>query len=1177
MRSQVLAWLGLCYALFCYTSSSAYTIPHGYLHIRQQKDTTTPVVVKPAADTTPVKTAKDTTKPAPVKEADTTKPTPVKDTATSQQDTTKPKTPAATQPKQDTGLILPPDEKTAKEEVNKFNLIGTIKDDAGTAIPGAMIKNKKTGAVAQSTPAGTYTIKAAINDTILVSAPTFAEQTIPVTKRGEINVQLSPVSAGKKVLNEVVVTALGIKKNPRSVGYAMSEVTGNSVQEAKEVNFVNALSGKVPGLQVNTNTGSMGGSSKITIRGVKSILGDNNAFFVVDGVPIMNTNTNQGGQLNGGGGYDYGSPLQDINPEDIDNISVLKGAAATALYGSRGANGVLLLSTKKRPDAEGGIGVTYSLNAQMDQVYVLPKYQNMYGGGGNGLFDTLYYNQHPEGFLNEQSATYDDNNGKGRYDLMPQYYEDQSWGPKLEGQIIRPYWSWGKNKNNPFFGQTTAWVAQPNNVKNFYKTGVTITNNIAMSGANDKGAFRLSYGNMDQKFVLPNSTLKRNNLSFNGNYKLTKGLTATAALNYSSLSAKGRPGTGFTGPNPTLQFTMYGQRQLELDKEKIYQYPDGSQMTWNRRAWNNDTMSSSNGPYWNRYMDYETDSRNRMFGYAGLDLDATKWLTLRGRVYMDDYNQLEEERTAKDYLVGGYIKRIRTSRELNYELTANAHKEFGKDFLLNATVGGNIMHRKWTTTGGSTNGGLITPGVYNLANSVSPATPIDDYFEKQINSVFATANLGYKNLLFLDLTGRSDWSSTLLKGNNQYFYPSASLSFVFSDLLKDWTWLSFGKIRGSVAAVGNDADPYRLYDTYQFVQPFGNNPINTFNPTKNNLDLKPERTSEFETGVELKFLDNRIGVDFTYYDKTTKDQLLPLQIPAATGYTSTFVNGGSVQNKGVEIGVNLNPIRLKNGFRWDINANLARNRNKLLNMNVAQYDLSLPMLTIGTDRRTQKVSVVAKVGEPLGTLMGTDYVYDANGNRIVDAATGYYKVSEIKPIGNAYPDYVGGITNSFSYKGIYLSALVDFQKGGNFFSYTNLYGEKSGLLESTVANNIRETGIVVPGVTEDGKPNEKVITAKDHFNFNGGNVISKANLYDASYIYLREVKIGYNLPEAWYKKIKAQAARLSFYGRNLWLIKSNAPNVDPSNILNSASNVQGIEGGALPSLRSLGVNLNVSF
>lgn len=1148
MRSQVLAWSGLCYAFFC-SVSSAYAKPDRHL-TAMQADTSVPVVIKPAADSS--NPTKDTTLPA--------------------QDTTK----KTVKPKEDTALILPPDPATAKSEANKFSVTGVVKDDKGTPIPGAIIRNKTAKINAQSDPTGNYSIKAQVGDTLLVTAPTYSEQTYNITKRGATNFTLTTANASKKVLNEVVVTALGIKKNPRSVGYAINEVSGNAVQEAKEVNFVNALAGKIPGVQISTNTGSMGGASKITIRGVKSILGDNNAFFVLDGVPMLNSVTNDPGQQNGGGGYDYGSPMQDINPEDIENISVLKGAAATALYGSRGSNGVLLITTKKRPDSERGLGVTYSLNAQIDQVAVLPKYQNMYGGGNAGKFDTLYYNQHPEAFLNEQAATYDDNNGKGRYDLLPQYAVDESWGPKLDGRLVRHYWSWDKNKNNPYFGQTAPWSANPNNVKDFYKTGFTLTNNIALAGSNDKGSFRLSYGNMDQTFVLPNATNKRNNLSINGNYEVSKGIRAVASVNYSSLNVKGRPGTGFTGPNPTLQFTMYGQRQLDLDMEKRYKYDDGSQITWNRKAWDNPGISSSNGPYWNRYMDYETDSRNRIYGYAGVDIEANKWLSFTGRVFMDDYNTLEEERTAKDYLVGGYIKRVRTTREMNYQVTADIRKSISPDFQLNASVGGNVMHRKWTVTGGSTVGGLITKDVYNLANSIQTAAPIDQYFEKQINSVFATANLGYKNFLFLDLTGRSDWSSTLVKGNNQYFYPSSSLSFVFSDLLKSWKWLSYGKLRASVAAVGNDASsPYQIYNTYDFVPPFGTNPISQFTATLYNQNLKPERTTEVETGTELKFLDNRVGIDFTYYRRVTKDQIITLALPAATGFTGAVVNGGSVENKGIEVGINLNPIRLKNGFRWDISANVARNRNKVLNLYIDQYKTSLDYLTIGTDRRTQKVSVVGQVGEPLGTIRGTDYTY-LNGQKVVDDK-GRYVPSEIKPIGNAYPDYVGGITNSFTFKGVYLSALVDFQHGGDFFSYTNLYGNKSGLLETTVENGIRENGIIVPGVTADGHTNNTKITAQDHFNYNGGNVISKANLYDASYIYLREAKIGYNLPETWYKKIGAQSVRVSLYGRNLWLIKSNAPNVDPSNILNSASNVQGIEGGALPSLRSYGFNLNVSF
>jgi TonB-linked SusC/RagA family outer membrane protein len=1214
MRSHVLiTWLWLCFAVFCSsgpTKASANVnrpfLTTAFQAVQQQKDTTvkpsaSPVVItpsgsKPATDTnkpataTPVtitpnnnnqakdSTRKDTTTPAaavitPNNQAsdstrkDTTKPATT--AAAAAQDTTK-------KPGNDSTLILPSDSNTLKKEVGQFSVRGVVKQNGGTPIPGAQVLNLNTKQGVAADVNGTFSIKASQGDTIKISAPTFGDQSIPVTGRDSLPVTLGPASAGKKQLQEVVVTALGIERNTRAVGYAIENVGGSAVQEAKEVNFVNALQGKVPGLQIAGNVGSMGGSTKISMRGPKSILGDNNAFIVVDGTPFINNNTNQAGQLNGGGGYDYGSSMQDINPDDIDDITVLKGAAATALYGSRGANGVLLITTKKRPDVSGGIGVSYSLNAQMDQVSYLPKYQNLYGGGSGGKFDRIYFNENPEAFIDEASATYDDNDGKGRYDLMPRYYDDQSWGPKLEGQLVRPYYSWDKDKNNPFFGKTTPWVAHPNNVRDFYRTGYTLTNTIAVAGTNDKGYFRLSYGNMNQSFILPNASQSRNNLSFNGGLELDKKLKASASINYTDYNAKGRPGTGFTGPNPTLQFTMYGQRQLDIEQQKNYKYADGSQITWNRRAWNDPSPLSSNGPYWNRYMDYETDSRTRIYGNAGLDYEATKWLTFSGRVFMDSYNALQEERTAKDYFVGGYIKRVPSSREMNYQVTANMKFDLTKDLKLNGLVGGNIMKRQYQVTGGSTNGGLALPLVYNLGNSVTTASPIDEFYEKQINSGFATAELGYRNYLFLNLAGRVDQSSTLPKKNNPYFYPAASLSFVFSDLLKEWKWLSFGKARLSVAAVGNDTDPYNVVDNYIFGLPFGSLPQTTSNTKKFNIELKPERSTEYEAGISLKFLQERIGIDFTYYDRKTTDQILPLALSPATGYTSAVVNGGSVQNRGIEASLQLNPLRLRNGFRWDIVANIARNRNKVLNMNIPLYNTSLTQQNIGTDRRTNLVSVVGIVGQPLGILTGTDYVYNENGERIVDA-NGNYKISAVHPIGNAYPDFTGGVTNTFSFKGFSLSALVDFQKGGNFFSYTNMYGKISGLLDITAANNVRETGIIAKGVKEDGTPNDKVLDANTYFVNNENKTLSKANLYDASYVYLREVKLDYAFPEAVYKFLHAQGARIGFYGRNLWLLHRNAPNVDPSNIINSTSNIVGIEGGALPSLRSFGVNLNVTF
>jgi len=1171
MKSHVLAGLGLCCLFYCTTGKA-------------QSDTTAPVRKDSTVqqDTTKKDTTirKDTTGGQPANSGvilpDSTKKTQTDTSGKAAQDTSGARRDTSRKPAQDTALIVPGGNATSTSQSTgpKFAVQGQVQDTANTPIPGAKVLNKNTGQAVMSDPTGKFTIQAANNDVIVVSAVSYGEQSIPVKGQEPINVSLKAAASGQKQLSEVVVTALGIRKNSRAVGYALQEVGGNAVQEAKEVNFVNALSGKVAGLQVSTNTGSMGGSTKMTIRGNKSILGDNNAFIVVDGVPIINNVLNEPGQQNGGGGYDYGSPIQDINPEDIENISVLKGAAATALYGSRGSNGVLLITTKKKPDTDKGLGITYSLNAQIDQVYKLPNYQNQYGGGYTG-FDTLYYNQHPEAFLNEQAASYDDNNGKGRYDLMPQFYADESWGPRLDGRQVRHYWSFDKDKGNPDFGKTAPWAPQPNNVRDFYKTGTTLTNNIAVAGNSDKGSIRFSYGNTKQTFVLPNASLNRNNVSVNGNYQLAKNLNAVASVNYSILQAKGRPGTGFTGPNPTLQFTMFGQRQLDMNRAKNYVYPDGSQITWNRTTWDDATVKFSNGPYWNSYRDYENDSRNRLFGQVGLDYTVLSWLTLSGRVFMDQYNMQAEERMSQQpNITGSYIKRIRDSREMNYQFTADINKKFG-DLTLDATLGGNILHRKATTTGGSTVGGLIIPGVYNLNNSIQTAQPIDQYYEKQINSAFATATLGYKNYLFLDLTGRSDWSSTINVKNNPYIYPSASLSLVFSDLLK-WKWMDFGKIRGSLAAVGSDTDPFQVYDTYAFIPPFGSNPVTQFSSVKNNLNLKPERTNEYEFGTEMRFLDSRVGFDVTYYNRKTKDQIISMPVPTATGFSFLVVNGGSVQNQGFEVGLNLNPIRLKGGFRWDINANFARNRNKLLDMNIDQFDTQLDQLTLATDRRTRKVSIAAIVGSALGTIMGTDYVYDEQGRKKV-TAQGFYQASGIKAIGNANPDYVGGVTNSFSFKGIYLSALVDFQHGGDFFSYTNLYGKKSGLLDVTAENGIRENGIIVPGVMDDGKENTVKISAKDHFSQNFGNVISKADLYDASYIYLREVKLGYNFPESWYKKIGAQAARISLYGRNLWLIHSNAPNVDPSNITNSASNVQGIEGGALPSLRSYGVNLNVSF
>ncbi|RXK85922.1 SusC/RagA family TonB-linked outer membrane protein [Filimonas effusa] len=1128
--------------------------------------------------------AKDTTKPvtpahdsvaAPVP-ADTVA-APVKDSAPT---TTpgKPDSAATAAARPDTATTAPPVDSSAVRDT--VFLTGKVIDMSGKPVSFATIAFAS-GATYNGGEDGSFRIPFKTGATVKFSAVGYSDKDVVlVSATKPLDVQLSAKSG--RQLQEVKVTALGVSKKGRAVGYAIQEVKGEAVQVAKEQNFVNALQGKLAGVQINGNSGSMGGSSKVVIRGAKSITGNNNALFVVDGIFMGNNNPSASyNQQIGGGGYDYGSPIQDINPDDIEQISVLKGAAATALYGSRGSNGVVLVTTKKGT-VSGKLGITYSINAQTDKVYVLPKYQNRYGAGGANTtdpnfvgsgFDTLWYNKNPEQFLSEGAATYSDP-VLGRYDLMPQFAVDESWGPALNGQIVRPYYSFDRNKNNPFFGQTTTWSPQPDNLKDFYRTGLTLTNSISISGGSDKGTFRLSYSNLSQRFMVPEAKLQRNNIGFNGTYKVTDEITAVASANYSYQDARGRPGTGFSGTNFTQYFTMYGQRQLELDKLRFYQFADGSQVSWNRKSFADPTPTSATSPYWAVNKNYQTDNRDRLFGLAGFEVKATDWLNFSAKVFMDQFSTTMEERLPKDYQTGGYNRTDRTFRELNYLVMANAKKDLSRKISLNASAGANLMQQRDEINTGSFTG-LIVRDVYNYRNALGRVTYTPFLYKKEIQSVFGDAVFGYDNTVFLEITGRNDWSSTLGPGNNSYFYPSASLSAVFSDWLK-WKWLSFGKARASVAQIGSDTDPYRIYPAFNVPGMFGSDPTIGKDAALANPGLKPERSTETEAGLELKFLNNRIGLDITVYNRITNDLIVPLQVSQTSGYSSYFANIGKSRTRGLELEFSATPLELKNGFTWNIGANFAMNRSRLLELNFPNNP-GVDRYVVGTERRRNSVSAVAIVGQPLFMLTGTDYIYDNYGNKVVDE-TGHYLASDAtKVLGTTQPDFVGGISNSFSFKGISLSALLDFQKGGSFFSYTNMYGKASGILYETAADNIRETGVIAPGVTEGGATNTVRISAADHFKNNFGLKANAADVYDAGFLYLREVRLGYELPEKWANVIKARNARLTFYGRNLWLIHSNAPNVDPSNIINSDSNIQGLEGGALPSVRSFGLNLTVGF
>lgn len=1058
---------------------------------------------------------------------------------------------------------------------------GKVLDDAKVGIPGASVVLKGTTTGTNTNAEGDFSLSIPTGQqTLTISSIGFTTKDVNVTASAS-NLTIS-LAADTKNLSEVVVTALGVQKSTRNVGYSVQQIDGSGIQEAREVNYINSLQGKLAGVQIGGNSGSMGGSSKVTIRGIKSISGNNNALFIVDGVPMANMNMNAmattGGQGTGGGGYDYGNPAQLINPNDVENISVLKGAAATALYGSRGQNGVIYITTKSGKGS-GNLSLNYDFNMQFDQVSYLPKFQNVYGGGGSTNFTKLYVNQNPSGFL-PGGGTYDDNDGKGKYDLIPDYGTDESWGPKMEGQLVRHYWSWDQDRNNPNFGISAPWSPHPNNAKDFFKTGLTFSNNLSVASSSDKGSNRFSVGQTKQNFIYPGSSLKRLFMSLNTTYKFTDKFTFSGGINFVNDNSKGRPGTGFMGNNPMLFYVMYGQRQIDDAYLKNYKYEDGTEQSWNRTAWNIQKPAFSQNPYWNQYENYNTDQNTRYFGNAGLTYKFADWISADVRVFSDYLNHLDEVRSAKGFFVGSYAKRAIFNNENNFQTTVNINKNLSEKVSFEAVVGGNILKIKSNIENGTTNGGLQTPLVYVLQNSISPATVSTTFANKQINSLFGSVTFGYNKLLFLTATGRNDWASTLKQtGNFSYFYPSVAGSFIFSDLIQTTKWLTLGKARLSYARVGNDADPYSVSRYYDIVTQFGTYPMQSTPDRLHNAILKPELSSEVEGGVDLKFFGEVLGLNFTYYDRRTKNQIWNVQIPAESGFSSKIVNGGTVQNKGIELSLNIMPIQTKN-FSWRASLNFSKNKNKVLNLNSSDASIAgINRFTIGTERRTGRVSMVAEKGYSLGTMLGTDFVYDKNGNKVV-LANGTYAVTAAPVIiGDANPDFIGGFNNTFSYKHLYLSALIDFQKGGDFFSYTNLYGNKSGMFYETAIGDIREKGLIVPGVKEgtEGTPNDVYVAARTHFNADGGNRISKANLYDGSYIYLREVRLGWQVPDVFAKKIKMQALRVTLTGRNLWLMKSNAPNVDPANITNSIGNQIGFEGGALPPVRSYGVNLNFTF
>jgi TonB-linked SusC/RagA family outer membrane protein len=1039
---------------------------------------------------------------------------------------------------------------------------GKVTDEAnGIGIPGVSVLVKGTNAGATTQSDGTYTINMPANGTTLIFKYLgYTTREVEIAGKNEVSIALSTSAAE---LEGVVVTALGIKRSEKSIGYATQQIDGDNLTLTKETNIIGALAGKVAGAQVTGSSGaSLGGTQKIKIRGVNSVTGGGQPLIVVDGTPIANTNFS-GSNSNG---VDYGNVGQDINPEDVENVSVLKGPAASALYGLRGQYGVILITTKK--GAKGTKRVDVSLNSafSIENVANFMPLQNIYGVGNNQTFLT---------FSNGEKYV----NGN-----------DESWGPKMDGTPVRMFYSF--YPQDPEFGKLTPFVPHPNNIKDFFETGFNANNGVTVSGSNDNSAFRLSYTNAYVNGTYPNSWLKRNNLGLSSSFNITDKLTAGANVNYANNSAQ-RPVQGYQG-----SFTgavQWFQRNIDINRLKNYKYSDGTILNWNvNPSTSGATLgtivtnkpSDWNNPYYDAYENLNLDDRDRLFGDVNLAYQVLPELKLSAFVRTDRYVQNINRRNAlggrldESFSTGKY-----QNTETNYEFLAQYNKKWN-EFDLNVNAGANLLNQNFNYVTSATSGGLSSPAFYSIEASIDRPLSFSYLREKEVRSVYAMASLGYKDTYFIDASVRNDISSALPTNNNSYWYPSVSGSFVFSNLLQSKT-LSFGKLRASYAIAGSDLDPYETIINYTTgtVYKGATNTVTTgFVPDKlKNPNIKPSFAHSFEAGFDLRFLKNRVGLDFTYYKQRNKDQIINLTVSGASGFSGTVVNAGDIQNQGIELSLTGKPLVAKN-FEWNTTINFARNKNKIneLYPGISVYQLDNNVYS------SQTVFLNATEGKSFGTLVGPGYLRDANGNIVIGADN--LPVQQLnKDFGSVVPKFTGGFINNFRVWKFDLNAMIDFQSGGQFFSWSKMLAVKSGqAAETAVLNangvNVREPlanggGVLVSGVSQTtGLPVANYVDARTYFRNKIATQIYEEWLYDASYVKLREVSLGYTFDQTLLKKMPFKSVRIAAIARNPVMIWQKAPKgLDPSELSAGSAAISWIEKGELQTVRSFGFNLNVTF
>ncbi|MGY2131648.1 SusC/RagA family TonB-linked outer membrane protein [Hymenobacter sp. HD11105] len=1032
---------------------------------------------------------------------------------------------------------------------------GRVTDRAsGQGLPGVTVLVKGTTIGASTNAEGDFSLSVPSSATALTfSSIGYVNMEQALGTSSVVNVSLG---TDTKQLGEVVVTALGREEQKKSLGYAVQDIKGAEFTQARETNVVNSLAGKIAGVQISNSTGAAGSSSRIVIRGAKSIAGNNQPLFVIDGQPIDNSSFSNSGS---GGGIDYGNGASDINPDDIESMTVLKGATASALYGTRGANGVIVITTKSGRKAR-GIGISVNSTTTFETPLKTPDFQDQYGQGSGGEFE------------------YVDGGGSGTNDGT-----DESWGPRLDGRLIPQY-------NSPVVNgvrQATPWVTsgKDNVRKHFFETGRTLTNNVALSGGNEKAGVRVSYTNLDQKGILYNTFLRRNTVNVNGGVDVTSKFKLSTNINYSETRGR-RPGQGYDELNVMQQlYTWYGRQVDVRDLKNLYEN-GGRNANWNSNYHNN--------PYFVLGEATNDDQRDRVIGNLTLTYALTDWLTLTARTTNDLYNQFNQRRVPAETISNAeqddYTEERIRVLERNSEFLAAANRNLTEDINLDVLVGANRRDNELDRSQiaapdlavpglfalGNASGGLVTGNNFGVSNSNNAAilNPIQN---RRINSLYGSARVGYKNFAFLGGTVRNDWTSTLPAANRSFFYPSIDASLVLTEAFGiEESFLSFAKIRAGYAEVGNDTDPYRLQNIYTGATAFGSRPVQTVYNILYNPELKPERTRSSEAGIEVRFLENRIGLDLTAYQTSSTDQILTVLTSASTGYTASVLNAGTLTNRGVEAILTVAPLQATSPFQWNLTANFAANRNR-----VKEFDEEGQIQNYVIGSSGFGVNVEARRGERYGALFGDAFlrvqegqykgqiVYGEDGTPLVDPTRrvlGYYT-----------PNWIGGLTNQFRFKGLDLSFTIDTRQGGSLQSETNMWGTYAGALTSTLPG--REEGIIGEGVQQnaDGsyRPNDVRAAAEDYYK--GLAYTARENsVFDASFVKLREVRLGYQLPASVISGTFIKGVGFSFVGRNLWLISSKAPGIDPETSFNNG-NTQGLESTQIPSVRSYGFNINFTL